>query len=81
MRSKLSLHLEGLNIEVVLTHEEARQGCVLPVGVLAFRRCPHCGGSGRDWPFPCLSCQQQGVIKDEEIVSVRIFSVRGEIVR
>ncbi len=67
-----SEHLEGLNIEVVLTHEEARHGCVLPVGVPAFRRCPYCGGSGRDWLFPCLSCQQQGMIEDEEILRVRI---------
>ncbi len=63
---------EGLNIEVVLTHEEARQGCVLPVGVPAFRRCPYCGGYGRAGLFPCLSCQQQELIEDEEIIRVRI---------
>ena len=62
-----SEHLEGLNIEVVITHEEARQGCLVPIGVPAFRRCSYCGGSGRDWLFPCLSCQQQGMIEDEEI--------------
>jgi len=66
-----SEHLQGLNIEVVLTHEEARQACELPIGVPTFRRCPYCGGSGRDWLFPCLSCQQ-GMIEDEEIVRVRI---------
>jgi len=60
--------LEDLDIEVVLTPDEARRGCVLPIGVPVFRRCPHCGGSGRDWLFPCRSCQQQGVIESEQIV-------------
>ncbi|HET6147001.1 MAG TPA: DnaJ domain-containing protein [Polyangia bacterium] len=63
-----SEHLEGLNVEVVLTPDEARLGCVLPIGVPVFRRCPHCGGSGRDWLFPCWSCQQQGVIESERVV-------------
>jgi molecular chaperone DnaJ/curved DNA-binding protein len=64
--------LEGLNIEVVLTPEEGRRGCVLPIRVPVFRRCPECRGSGRDWLFPCLSCSQQGTIEEEEIVRVRI---------
>lgn len=67
-----SEYLEGLNIEVVLTPEEGRRGCVLPIGVPVFRRCPQCRGSGRDWLFPCLSCGQEGMIEDEEIVRVRI---------
>jgi molecular chaperone DnaJ len=67
-----SEHLEGLNIEVVLTPEEGRRGCVLPIGVPVFRRCPECGGSGRDWLFPCLACGQQETIEEEEIVRVRI---------
>jgi molecular chaperone DnaJ len=67
--------LEGLTIEVVLTPEERRQGCVLPIGVPVFRRCPACGGSGRDWLFPCLACGQQGTIEEEEIVWFRIPSM------
>jgi DnaJ-class molecular chaperone len=46
---------------------------LLPIGVPVFRRCPQCGGSGRDWLFPCLACGQQGTIEDEEIVRVRIL--------
>jgi molecular chaperone DnaJ/curved DNA-binding protein len=67
-----SEHLEGLNIEVVLTPEEGRRGCVLPIGLPVFRRCPECGGSGRDWVSACLACGQQGTIEEEEIVRVRI---------
>lgn len=67
-----SEHLEGLNVEVLLTREEGRRGCVLPIGVPVFRRCPECGGSGHDWLSPCLVCGQQGTIEEEEIVRFRI---------
>src|SRR5690349_24475855 len=39
---------EALNVEVVLTPEEGRRGCMLPIGVPVHRRCPECRGSGRD---------------------------------
>jgi molecular chaperone DnaJ len=45
---------------------------VLPIGVPVFRPCPECGGSGRDWLFPCQACGQQGTIEDEAIMRVRI---------
>jgi molecular chaperone DnaJ len=67
-----SERLEALNIEVLLTPEEARHGCGLPIGIPVFRRCPDCGGSGRDWLFPCLACGQQGTIEQEQVVRVRI---------
>ena len=67
-----SEHLEDLNFEVLLTHEEASHGCAVPVEVPVFGRCPACGGSGRDWLFPCAFCQQQGMIESEAIVQVRI---------
>jgi len=67
-----SAHLDGLNIEVVLTPEEGCRGGVLPIGVPVFRRCPECRGSGWDWLSPCLACGQQGTIEDEAIVRVRI---------
>jgi molecular chaperone DnaJ len=50
---------EGLNFEVLLTHEEASRGCVVPIGVPVFARCPQCGGSGRDWVFLGLECLEQ----------------------
>jgi molecular chaperone DnaJ len=67
--------LDALDIEVVLTPEEGRRGGVLPISVPVFRRCPECGGSGRDWVFPCRACGQQGAIEDEKIVRVRIPSM------
>jgi molecular chaperone DnaJ/curved DNA-binding protein len=67
-----SERLEALDLEVMLTKEEAFRGCVVPVGVPVFARCPRCGGSGRDWVFPCAYCQQQGMIETEELAPVRI---------
>jgi molecular chaperone DnaJ len=63
---------QGLNFEVLLTPEEASRGCAVPVGVPVFSRCPECGGSGRNWVFPCAYCGQQGMIESEELLRVRI---------
>jgi molecular chaperone DnaJ len=67
-----SERVEGLNLEVVLTPAEAARGCILPVALPVFVRCPQCGGSGRDMIFPCAACRRQGVIEDEELVRIRI---------
>jgi len=67
-----SEHLEGLNLEVLLTPEEASRGCIMPLGVPVFSPCPQCGGSGRDWVFPCAYCQQQGMVESETVVRIRI---------
>jgi len=63
---------EGLTFEVLLTPTELRRGCVVPVGVPVFYRCPQCGGSGRDWLYPCTFCQEQGFFEQEEVVSVDV---------
>ena len=64
--------LESLNLELLLTPEEAYRGCVIPVGVPVFEVCPQCRGSGRDWGFPCTVCQAQGTTEAETFVRVRI---------
>lgn len=63
---------EGLNIEVVLTPEEAVRGGLLPVALPVFRRCPVCGGTGEDWLFPCMECHAQGLIERRETVKIEI---------
>ena len=64
--------VEGLNIEVVLTPEEAAKGVVVPVEVPTFRRCPFCDGAGHDWVFPCTYCSEEGVVEKRESVRVDI---------
>ena len=66
---------EALNVEVLLSREEARWGCVVPVGVPAFHRCPECRGSGRRWALRCPVCEGHGVLEAEEQVRVRIPSL------
>lgn len=67
-----SERLESLNFEVLLTPEEAARGCIVPVGVPVFRRCPQCGGSGCEWASPCAYCQQQGMIEEDELLQIRV---------
>ena len=67
-----SERLESLTFEVLLTPEEAARGCIVPVGVPVFGRCPQCGGSGHDWVLACPYCQQQGMIESEEQLRIRI---------
>jgi DnaJ-class molecular chaperone len=64
--------LEALNVELLLSPEEAARGITVPVGVPVFYRCPQCGGSGREWLFSCLDCHGQGTIEEEETVRIRI---------
>jgi len=67
-----SEHLEALNFEVFLTPAESAWGCVVPLGVPVFLRCPHCGGLGHDGWFPCIHCRQQGLVEFEQTVRIRI---------
>jgi DnaJ-class molecular chaperone len=53
---------QQLNVEVILTPEEAARGGVLALGVPAYQVCDTCGGSGRDWLLPCADCAGQGTV-------------------
>jgi molecular chaperone DnaJ/curved DNA-binding protein len=64
--------LEGLNVEVILSPEQAVWGLTIPMEVPVFFACPQCGGSGRDWLFPCVNCNAQGIIEAEKTIEVRI---------
>lgn len=64
--------LEGLNLEVVLSPEEAAQGIAVPLNVPVFLPCFQCGGSGRDWLFLCVECNGQGMIEEERTIRVTI---------
>jgi molecular chaperone DnaJ len=72
LRVPKSERLEALNFEIMLTPEEASRGCVVPIGVPVFDRCPECGGSGRNGLFPCVCCQEQGMIEKERLVRIRV---------
>lgn len=67
-----SERLESLDFEVLLDPEEAARGCVVPVGVPVFTRCPQCSGSGYDWGVPCGYCRRHGIIAREALLRIRI---------
>jgi molecular chaperone DnaJ len=64
--------VEGLNVEVLFSLDEAARGEVVRLRVPVFSPCPVCGGSGRDWLFPCTYCREQGMIEEEETVRIHI---------
>jgi DnaJ-class molecular chaperone len=59
-------------VELILTPDEALRGGRAPIGVPVFYRCDLCGGSGREWDYVCSDCQGQGVVEQEETVSLNI---------
>ncbi len=67
-----SEHLEPLNLEVLLTPEEAAGGLVLRVGLPVFEICPGCGGSGRDGYATCAACGGEGMAASEQSVPIHI---------
>jgi len=64
--------LQGLNLEAVLSPDEAVRGGVTSLGVPVFYPCPACGGAGHDWLFNCGYCHGQGMIEEEEAVRIHI---------
>jgi molecular chaperone DnaJ len=62
----------ALNLEVILSPDEAAQGGLAPIGVPSFHPCPICRGSGLDWLFPCSYCRGQAMIGEEQTIGVRI---------
>ena len=62
----------ALNLEVILSPDEAAQGGLAPIRVPSFDLCPLCRGSGLDWLFPCSYCRGQTMIGEEQTIGVRI---------
>jgi len=62
--------VEGLTVEVLLSAAEAARGGVASLGVPVFSPCPVCGGSGREWLFPCTYCREQRMVEGEETVRI-----------
>lgn len=62
----------GAVLELRLGFKELLRGTVIPVGVAVSEVCYACGGSGRDWLFPCFQCAGTGVREGFRTVYVRI---------
>jgi DnaJ-class molecular chaperone len=61
-----------LDLDLILTRDEACAGSSVSIGVPVFNACEVCQGSGRDWLLPCLSCGGTGMVEHEEPVRIGI---------
>jgi molecular chaperone DnaJ len=76
VRSKA--YCEALNTTVVLSPDEAVRGGILFLAVPSCSPCDRCGGGGRDGSFPCVQCDGEGLIEEEETVRVHVLPLVGD---
>jgi DnaJ-class molecular chaperone len=60
-----------LGIEVLLSPEEARSGCRVPLEVPNFERCPRCSGLESGWGV-CVLCHGYGLVEGTARVALDI---------
>jgi DnaJ-class molecular chaperone len=63
-----SEHVEPLNMDLVLSPQQAARGMALHVEIPTLHPCPDCGGSGIDWGLPCERCAEGGMVFEDETV-------------
>lgn len=63
---------EPLDLDLILTREEARRGGSVWLAVPTFRTCEYCGRVGEEGFFPCVACKGSGLIQGEQPVEVAV---------
>ena len=64
--------LEGLDVGIVLSAQEAMTGGTLPVNIPVYYPCTACGGSGHTWRQVCSTCHGQALVQEQETLRVHI---------
>ena len=54
--------VHALNIEVLLTPEQAMHGTSVPLSIPLFEPCPTCEGTGQAGYYECDACEGRGMI-------------------
>lgn len=67
-----SQRLDALNLQLLLSSDEAARGGALWLGVPVFYPCRACLGSGYTGSYACLSCDTHGMVEEEEEVRIVI---------
>lgn len=67
-----SRRVQALNLEVVLSEEELREGAHLPLRVPIFEACPRCEGTGHAGFFTCDRCGGEGIMTGIHRIDVLI---------
>ena len=62
--------IEGLNVEITITPEQALTGGRARIMIPARRVCPYCHGRGAVGFFECWSCEGTGAVADEYPVEI-----------
>ncbi|MEW6297556.1 MAG: DnaJ domain-containing protein [Thermodesulfobacteriota bacterium] len=63
---------KGIDIQVLLSPEEADRGGTLSLTVPSCLPCQTCSGSGQEGLFPCVDCQGAGFLDASETVRIII---------
>jgi hypothetical protein len=63
---------ESLTVELLMDPEQVRDATVLPIGIPVLKKCPVCGGAGRQSFFPCANCDSRGLVEDLQTVEIAI---------
>lgn len=64
--------VEGLNLEVLLSAEEALRGVEVPIEVPTLQACDACEGEGHVLFFPCAACGRTGRLLVPETVLLHL---------
>lgn len=70
-----AVHVRDLNVEVVISPEEAMSGGHLVLGVPMFKPCPTCQGSGIAGFYACDNCAGRG--NDQTTAQVDVIIPKG----
>jgi DnaJ-class molecular chaperone len=70
--------MKSVNVQVVLSPDEAARGGIATISVPVYYPCTVCGGSGQEGLFPCSTCQAQGMLEEDETVRVQIPAMVGD---
>jgi hypothetical protein len=62
----------AVDLEVVLSEEEAARGGTCDIEVPVRAPCRRCAGTGVDWVFPCASCGARGWVAGRRMLRVRV---------
>lgn len=62
----------SMDLEVVLSRDEAEHGGRLPIRIPILSLCPLCDGTGRDWFSPCPRCDGEGAVEGGMMLHLRV---------
>jgi molecular chaperone DnaJ len=62
----------AIDLDIALTPSEAHHGVETRARVPLAEACPHCGGTGDQWPLPCPFCDGAGMVRAYRTVWLRI---------